>query len=93
MSLTLREAIEQLLGMNAIQEYLEEQRDNQDSDTPLHQLLDRDGHGPPDVTVRTGEEARKLADTPHLTGDPEWDEIELRETDPSRPTLQERGLG
>lgn len=33
-----------------------------------------------------GEEARKLADTPRLTGWDEWDEVELQET--SGPTLK-----
>ena len=37
-------------------------------------------------TVKTDDEARRLADTPHLTGDPEFDAIELAETDPSRDT-------
>jgi hypothetical protein len=30
--------------------------------------------------IVTGEEAAKHADTPHLTGDPEWDAVELAET-------------
>jgi len=38
----------------------------------------------PQVEVRTGEEARALADTPHLTGDPEFDAIELAATAPDR---------
>ena len=41
-------------------------------------------------TTRTDEEARRLADTPHLTGDPEWDAVELAETNPDRPLLSER---
>jgi hypothetical protein len=77
--------------MQAIAQHLEEQREEVDNEDFLKRLF-RDEHAPPDVTVRTDPEARKLADTPHLTGDPEWDEIELRETDPTRPTLRERGL-
>lgn len=37
----------------------------------------------PEVTEIRGEEAEKLAG-PHLTGDPEFDAIELMETDPLR---------
>lgn len=40
-----------------------------------------------DVTTRTDSEARKIADTAHLTGDPEWDGIELMELDPANPPL------
>lgn len=29
-----------------------------------------------------------IADQPHLTGDPEWDAIEMEETDPTKPPLQ-----
>lgn len=40
----------------------------------------------------TGPEAEKVADVPHLTGGawPEWDELELTETDPTREKLQVR---
>jgi hypothetical protein len=40
------------------------------------------------VSEREESEARAIADTPHLTGDPEFDAIELAETDPSRPPLR-----
>ncbi len=40
--------------------------------------------------VRTDEAARALADTPHLTGDAEWDAMELEATDPGLPPLKER---
>lgn len=36
----------------------------------------------------TGEAAREVADKPRLTGDPEWDALELDETDPSREPLK-----
>lgn len=39
--------------------------------------------------IRTDDEARALADTPHLTGDPEWDAIELAETSPDKPPLEQ----
>lgn len=35
-----------------------------------------------------GQTQKEIADTPHLTGDPEWDELELAETDPSREPLK-----
>ena len=41
----------------------------------------------PVVKVVTGEEAQKIADVPRLTGDPEWDRVELEETDPNKPPL------
>jgi hypothetical protein len=37
--------------------------------------------------TRTDDEARSIADRPHLTGDPEWDAIELAATDPSAPPV------
>jgi hypothetical protein len=39
--------------------------------------------------IRTDEEARRIADTPVLTGDPELDAIELAETAYDRPLLSE----
>lgn len=43
---------------------------------------------PTEAVERNDDEARAFADTPHLTGDPEWDALELAETDPSKPPLQ-----
>lgn len=37
---------------------------------------------------RTVEEQAELADTPHLTGDPEWDAIEMAEVDPAGERLK-----
>ena len=37
----------------------------------------------PKTKVITGEEARKVADQPRLSGHSEWDAVELAETDPS----------
>lgn len=34
------------------------------------------------------EAARQIADKPQLTGDPEWDAMELAETDPARDPLK-----
>jgi len=39
-------------------------------------------------SVLTDTKSQQLADTPHLTGDPEWDAIELAETDPSKEPLR-----
>lgn len=39
---------------------------------------------PASVSTRTGAPAAEVADKPNLTGDPEWDAIELAETDPTR---------
>jgi len=36
------------------------------------------------VRVVTGPEAEAIADKPHLTGDPEWDAVELEETNSNR---------
>jgi hypothetical protein len=43
------------------------------------------------VTI-TGPAAQKVADVPHLTGGawPEWDELELSETDPAKEPLKIR---
>lgn len=41
-----------------------------------------------EITTRRGAEAAKIADTPHLIGDAEWDALELAETDPSKPPLK-----
>jgi hypothetical protein len=41
----------------------------------------------PIVRVVTGEEAQAIADKPHLTGNPEWDRIELEETNPDKEPL------
>lgn len=80
-SLTLREAAEQVFEQRAFGLFMdkraEKDKDRFDEDDPFFE-------------TRTDEEARTLADTPHLTGDPEWDAIELAETDPTRPLLSER---
>jgi hypothetical protein len=77
LSLTLREAAEQVFGMQALERITAERSKVRDPDDP--EFIDRND-----------DEARLIADTPHLTGDPEWDALELAETDPLRPTLAER---
>jgi hypothetical protein len=42
--------------------------------------LQSDINRPPEVTVRRGSDAAKVADRPQLTGDPEFDAVEMRET-------------
>jgi hypothetical protein len=88
--LTLREAIEQLFGMQAVRQHLQQQEGDEPEDLRGWEEKRR---GPPLRTVREDDEARKLADMPHLTGDPEWDAVELAETDPSRSPLNERMRG
>jgi hypothetical protein len=41
-----------------------------------------------EMVTKRGPEAQAIADVPHLTGDPEWDALELAETDPSKPPLK-----
>lgn len=49
------------------------------AETPTH--LDN-GEAPAKVTVLRGTEAQAVADKPRLTGDPEFDAIELQATSP-----------
>jgi hypothetical protein len=80
LSLTAREAVEQLNGLTAI-ELLSAERMVREAEEPQTQILN-------DPRGRTDEVAVSIADTPHLTGDPEWDAIELAETDPMREPLR-----
>lgn len=41
----------------------------------------------PAKTTDAGATGATEADRPHLTGDPEWDALELAETDPTKPPL------
>ena len=81
----MREALEWIAAANAVEELANEARKKQEREQAKYKL------GDTEVTVRSDEEAQKLADTPHLTGDPEWDAIELAATDPSRPLI-EKGI-
>lgn len=47
----------------------------------------------PDEKVVFGDEAEKIADKPHLTGNSEWDAVELAETDPMREPFDNEFLG
>jgi hypothetical protein len=85
LSLTLREAAEQVFEQTAFTKYM---RKRADKKAPV--FRDADEWIDPEVETVTGKEAERVADVPHLTGDPEWDAIELAETDPTRPLLSER---
>lgn len=80
LSLTVKEVGEQLLETAAFSSYREslirEPSDDHISDNGRFR-------------VRTDEEAKNIADTPLLTGDPEWDAIELAETAETKPLLSE----
>jgi hypothetical protein len=89
LSLTLKEAAEQVFEQQAFSDWVEEQREKREKERNADDDPYRDFDAPRAVT-RTDAEARALADTPHLTGDPEWDAIELAETDPNRAPLSER---
>lgn len=77
LSLTIKEAGEQILELAAFSEYKKSLRVND-------QVSD-DGR----FRIRTDEEGKNIADTPLLTGDPEFDAIELAETAETNPLLSE----
>lgn len=85
--LRVSEAIEQVLALEAIGL----QRSEAAERAAFHSVALAGGDTTPFVKkeVRTDDEARSIADTPHLTGDPEWDAIELEMTDPNRPPLSD----
>ena len=62
-------------------EWLKEARDKLRS---IADSLDPSKPFKSNVRIVTGPEAEKIADKPFLTGDPEWDAVELAETDPNR---------
>lgn len=79
LSLTPREAAEQVFAATAYEDYLREQK---------QQALYNDVSDAPKTVVKTDEEAKQIADTPHLTDWDEWNELELAETDPNKPPLK-----
>lgn len=85
MSLTPHEAIGQVHALSAWAELQEEQRERAKH---LRDMMD-DKPVQVQATVLRGADAEKIADVPHLTGDPEWDAMELAETDPSKPLLED----
>ena len=76
LALTPFEALEHVLAMQVLNE--------READS-----IERRTGSPtnPKTEVRRDADAAKMADTPHLTGDPEWDEVELAETAPDKPPL------
>lgn len=79
LKLTINEALEQVLAIQAL-----ELRRREAKERALRGLGGKWDQMPPQAEVRRDADAAKLADTPHLTGDPEWDAIELAETAPDR---------
>lgn len=93
--MTAREALEQVYGLVALENLQRGTRPTSTSNADQTQkflagdtadILD-DRAVTVDATTRTGAEAQAIADKPHLTGDPEWDALELAETDPTKPAL------
>jgi hypothetical protein len=92
---TVRDAIEHVHGVTAVELLARDSRPRPQAPAPPGQprflggknLLDADLE-PVQATVRAGAEGSKVADTPHLTGDPEWDALELAETDPTKAPLK-----
>lgn len=94
----MREALEQIHGVAAIEHVIAERTSKNRQQYPrqpsaddfddLRAELNRASQ--PEMHTRTDEEARSIADKPNLTGDPEWDALELAETDPGKEPLQVR---
>ena len=94
--LTAREALEQVNGVRAIEKLAEEAS----KENPEHPDFQRDleeGQQRDTVTfdgdigqsrAKVGTGSKSIADTPHLTGDPEWDALELAETEVGREDLR-----
>ena len=87
---TAREALEHINGMIAIEQIRADHSKRRDSAAEVERAqLEAMGLSPQArIETKTGADARAIADKPHLTGDPEWDALELAETDPTRPPLQ-----
>jgi hypothetical protein len=100
LQVTIREALEQVHGVAAVEQLTTERATEQRAVVQQAQkvprflggdsaaMLEASHDAPVQATTRTDSEARSVADTPHLTGDPEWDALELAETDPSKPPLK-----
>lgn len=81
MELTPREALEQVLAIYSL-----ERRRSEAQEKRMEALNRRSSAGieGPTATILPKERAIELADTPHLTGDPEFDAVELAETAPGK---------
>ncbi len=84
LSLHENEVMEQLLLAMAFEDYREQQKDSadeQEEETIVRGSQKR-------VKILRDEKAKKLADTPKITGNSWYDEMERAETDPSKPLLK-----
>ena len=76
-ALTPQEALRQVLLVEAIKaDRADRLRAKQEAALGLERA--------PEVTTHAPEDAERIAGTAHLTGDPEFDAVELQETDPLR---------
>ena len=86
---TAREALEHINGMIAIDQIMAERVKERTQYDVERAHFEKHGLDlPPKIETKMGKEAQAVADAPHLTGDPEWDALELAETDPTKPPLQ-----
>lgn len=91
--LTAREALEQVHAVAALKELIRDQREQVREQEPSEQdfALQQGALGGETIpsmaktSTRVDKAAREIADTAHLTGDPEWDGLELLELDPATP--------
>lgn len=93
MSLTAREAMTHVIAKQAVEDIASDRlKERRAAEEAKERRFNTNTLGPikPEVSVRRGSEAQRIADEPLLTGDPEWDAIELAATDPSKPLLNER---
>lgn len=74
--MTLRDLAEEVVLHGALDEYLGEVENKDETSRASAPRILKD------------EKARALADTPVLTGHPDYDRWELEETDPSKPPLE-----
>jgi hypothetical protein len=93
----MREALEQVYGLDALERVRSKNRPQQTPrrdvrEAPAQVTMDGETLPAPvsggRFRVNNTEEGRAFADAPHLTGDAEWDALELSETDPSKPPLR-----
>lgn len=83
--MTAREALEQVRGVAVVEAIRSDRTADALRSRLPPELRDR---LPARASVRNDPASQRLADTPRLTGDPEWDAIELAETDPSKEPLR-----
>lgn len=89
MQATIREALEAVYGMTAIEMRTEDSKKRKTGTEKAFVSQAADGEMiEVHATVDTSKEAAAFADTPHLTGDPEWDAMELEETGAAPPPAE-----